>query len=265
VEQGDPTTLNHEDTPMTRTLLTALTGLAAFAIGLAHPSAHAGVLVTNDAAVIATFQNGLTVLDFEGPSPHGRTPQVITSYTSGNPVDPAAFLYDQAPGVRFSVGGGVGVNMPAIYRLSNALVEDAASGTNVLGPVDFEFETHFRNNAFIEVYFPTKVSKVGFWLNPKLGAVTMLALNTNFAFSGLEEELLEQGVGAAGFFVGIERPTADIGGFKILARGTQAFTLDDFSFGGGAAAVPEPTTLALLMLGLLGCGATTRTRRPCAA
>lgn len=38
---------------------------------------------------------------------------------------------------------------------------------------------------FIEVYFPTKVSKVGFWLNPSLGNITVAAFDTSPAFSGI--------------------------------------------------------------------------------
>jgi PEP-CTERM motif len=213
--------------------------------------ASAGVLVTRDAAAIAAFQQGLTVLDFEGTAPLGRTPQTITNYQLDVAVNPAAFLFDQAPGVQFSVGGMVGVNMPAIYQLSGSLVgRDAASGSNVLGTVGFDFTTNFAPGAFMEIFFPTKVSRVGFWVNRQLDFVNLIALNTNFAFSGLDEEILETGIGSPGFFVGIERASADIGGFKILGRGAEGFTIDDFSYGGGGgASIPEPSTLALLLAG----------------
>lgn len=213
--------------------------------------AHAGLIVTRNAATIAAFQQGLTVLDFEGSSPLGRTPQRITSYTSGQAVDASAILYDQAPGVRFTVGGNPGVNGPAIYNLAGALAGDAASGSNVLGTVDFDGNTNFERGAFMEVFFPTKVSRVGFWLNQQLDFATLIALNTVFVFSGLEEQVLETGIGDAGYFVGITRDVADIGGFKILGRGSEGFTIDDLSFGGGTpgAAVSEPTTLALLLAG----------------
>jgi hypothetical protein len=239
---------------------TLLTALATLTLGLGSTAAQAGVIVTRDAAAIAAFQSGLTMLDFEGAAPLGRTPQAISSYTPGQPVNSNAYLFNQAPGVQFSVGGTVGVNMPAIYKLTGAIGRDAASGNQVLGPVDFEFGSNFGSNAFIEIYFPTKVSRIGFWLNQQLDFVTLLAANTNFAFTREDEVLLEQGIGQAGFFVGIERATADIGGLKILSRGAEGFTIDDFSYGGGVATVSEPGTLALLLAGL-GAGVIARRRR----
>src|SRR3989440_12697180 len=84
----------------------------------------------------------------------------------------------------------------------------------------------------IEIFFfPTKVSKVGFWLNPSLGNVSLIAADTNFAFSNLNETTLETGTVTAGYFVGISRATADIGGFKIIGlAGTAGFTIDDFTY-----------------------------------
>lgn len=212
---------------------------------------NGAVIDTNDPTVIAAFQAGATVVDFESIT--GRTPQTITSYTVGDPVSASAFIFDQIPGVQFSVGGAVGTNQPALYQLSGGIAGDAQSGTTVLGPVDFDFTTKFNNNALIEIFFPTKVSRVGFWLNPSLGNATIIAADTNFAFSGLPETTLETGASiTAGNFVGIERPTADIGGFKILALGATGFTIDDFTFGGATAApIPEPSALVLMGCGLL--------------
>lgn len=229
-------------------------------LAIACSTAHATVINTNNAATIAAFQSGLKVVDFE--SVPTRTPQSITSYTSGNPIDAKAFVFDQISGVQFSVGGMVGTNEPALYQLNDATIAgDAHSPKTVLGPVDFSFNTLFGAGGMIEIFFPVKVSKVGFWLNPSLGDVKIIAADTNFAFSKETETTLEDGNVTAGNFVGIERPTAEIGGFKIIGTGTTAFTIDDFSFG-PVAAIPEPNTWALLLAGLvaMGCGARKRAK-----
>jgi hypothetical protein len=226
--------------------------VALFCLLLTLGGLQAAVIDTIDPGVIAAFQAGATVVNFENVT--GRTPQTITSYSSGAPVSSSAFVFDQIPGVQFSVGGAPGTNAPALYSLSGGIAPDAKSPTTVLGPVDFDFTTLFSSSSLVEIYFPTKVSKVGFWLNPSLGNVTIIAADTNFAFSKLNETTLESAIVTAGHFVGIERATADIGGFKVLgAAGSNGFTIDDFTFGGGNAAsdVPEPGSVALIGGGLL--------------
>lgn len=211
---------------------------------------QATIVDTNNSGQVSAFQSGATVVNFESIS--GRTPQAITSYTVGDPVSATSFIFDQISGVQFSVGGAVGTNEPALYTLSGGIAGDAKSPTTVLGSVDFDFKTRFDSSALIEIFFPTKVSKVGFWLNPSLGNVLLIAADTNFAFSHVTETTLETGNGTAGNFVGIERPTADIGGFKIIALDPTGFTIDDFTFaGGGTTSIPEPATLVLFGTGLL--------------
>jgi hypothetical protein len=211
---------------------------------------QAAIVDTTNSAVVSAFQSGATVVNFESVS--GLTPQTITSYTAGDLVSTTAFLFNEIPGVQFSVGGAPGTNEPALYQLSGGIASDAASPTTVLGPVDFDFTTKFNSGALIEIFFPTKVSKVGFRLNPSLGNVLLIAADTNFAFSGLPETTLESGNVTAGNFVGIERSTADIGGFKIIALGTTGFTIDDFTFDGVATVIPEPGALTLFSCGLAG-------------
>ena len=233
---------------------------AAISVGTITAAAAAGIDST-DPGLIAAFQSGLTVQTFESLA--GRTPQAITAYTQGVAVSPTAFVFNQVPGVQFSVGGAVGTNMPALYQLGGTLAAHAHSGSTVLGPVDFDFTTKFGAGAFIEVFFPVKVSSVGFWLNPALGNATLIAGDTNFAFSGLVETTLETFAGTAGRFAGISRPTADIGGFKIIGTGATGFTVDDFSYGaagGVTTPIPEPSEWALLLGGIAAMTAWRRRR-----
>jgi len=223
---------------------------------------HADTINTSNAAAVAAFQSGATVINFDSIA--GRTPQTITSYTSGNMVSANAFIFNQISGVQFSVGGSPATNQPALYSLSGAIAGDAKSLPTVLGPVDFDFTTKFNSNALIEIFFPTKVSRVGFWLNPGLGNALLIASDTNFAFSGINDTQLETlNIATAGNFVGISRPTADIGGFKVIALGTTGFTIDDFTFDGGGTTtptVPESSSLVLLISGLIVCGVLVATR-----
>lgn len=225
-------------------------------------SALATPINTTHAGVIATFQSGATVLNFDSVA--GRTPQAITAYTAGDPVSTTALIYDQFAGVRFSVGGTPGTDKPALYKRGGGIAGDAASGDTVLGPVDFDGTTKFNANALLEIFFRTKVSKAGFWLNPALGGALLIATDTNFAFSGLTETILETvTVGASGF-VGFTRASADIGGFKVLATGNNGFTVDDFTFAAAGTpptpTVPEPASLALVAAALVPMSRCRRTR-----
>jgi hypothetical protein len=103
---------------------------------------HGDVIDTNNAGDVSAFQAGATVVDFEGIP--GRTPQTISTYSSGDPVSSNSFIFDQIGGVQFSVGGAPGTNEPALYELSGAIADDAKSPVTVLGPVDFDFTTQFK-------------------------------------------------------------------------------------------------------------------------
>jgi hypothetical protein len=83
----------------------------------------ATVINTNNPADVAAFETGATVVNFETVS--GVTPQTITDYTAGASVSSSAFVFNQIPGVEFSVGGAVGTNEPAVYQLSGGITGDA--------------------------------------------------------------------------------------------------------------------------------------------
>lgn len=222
--------------------------------------AHAAGVDTSDAGTIAAFQTGATVNTFEAVAT--RTPQAITAYTAGDPVNATAFVFDQVPGVQFSVGGQPGVNMPALFSLGGGIAGDASSPSTVLAPTGMQDgTTAFTAGVFIEVFFPVKVSRVGFFLNPALDNVSMIALDTNFAFSGLPETNLETSNGTAGNFVGFSRPTADIGGLKIFALGNEGFSLDDLTLAGAVTSpIPEPSAWMMLAGGLASLAALRRRR-----
>src|SRR4029453_6450651 len=119
-----------------------------FAAGL-----HASVVDTNSAVTVANFQSGATVIDFSAVA--GVSPLVITNYNTVA-VPNTATVFNQIPGVQFSVGGMVGTNRPALYSLTGGIAGDAKSPSNVLGPVDFSFDSLFGPGAMIEIFFPVK-------------------------------------------------------------------------------------------------------------
>lgn len=244
---------------MSRSLTTLALAFAA--------AAHAAPVTTTDLAVVQAFQQGLAVETFDNVG-GGRTPMALPSYTSGLPVTEAAQVYDQVAGVRFSVGGTVGVNRPALYQLQGGLAGDAHSGDTVLGTVDFDGNTNFDRSGLLEAFLPTKVASLGFWLNPALGDAIVYFLNTNFAFSREEEVILGSVRVKAGEFVGLQLDGAQIGGLKVGALrdadgSSKGFTIDDFSYGGSGNGeppghVPEPGSAALVLAALLAAGAVRR-------
>ncbi len=223
----------------------------------------AAVIDTTNVGEVATFQTGATVVDFE--SIGGITPMPITAYTDGVAITAGATLFNEVPGVQFSVGGNPGSfeTEPVVFELGGGIAGDAESGTNVLGSADMAGNTKF--NGFIEIYFPTKVDRVGFWLNPSLGSVLIIAKDNQLAFAGGSENVLESSVAplAAGHFVGFQRASADIGGVTIIALDESGMTIDDLTFNASdtTTTVPEPSTLGLCMAGLLAAWAGRRRLR----
>jgi hypothetical protein len=219
-------------------------------------------LLTADPAAVAAFQTGAIVHNFESVA--GKSGFPTTTYNGGELLPESSLVFDEIPGVQFSVGGMVGTNRPALYSLSRAIANDAQSVSTVLGPVDFDGFSAFNNANLMEMYFPIKRNKVGFWTNPSLGQVRVLALTGNFAFDGdPNETVLESVVVNPGAFVGFSRDVRDIGGLKILALTSpdalqDGFTIDDLTLGRISLlppdpnAVPEPSLLVpVAAVGLL--------------
>ena len=220
-------------------------------------TAHAAITTTTDPGVIAAFQAGATVFSFESVA--GKTATTITAYNDTEVVPAGSRVFNQIPGLQFSVGGDpLGGSNPALLALSGGIAGDANSPPTVLGPTQMgttnsagDGLTNFGGSPFMEVYLPVKVSKIGFWLNPSLSAVaiTVSDLKTAFLPPGATETPIESGSAAAGTFVMITRPTAEIGGL-FIGGGQQGFTLDDLTVGNGSTVIPEPGSIVLMAGGL---------------
>ena len=210
---------------------------------------------TNDINIYNTFATGATLQNFENVS--GKTALSLSIYTnalnSSTAVPATAQLSLDIPGLLFHSGGG-SFNNPtgnpgtptALLRLDDNVSADAHSVTNVVGSLEINTE-NLDLDQFIEIVFiNTLQARVGVWLNPSLGNVTMTAFDSTGSS-------LESVAGAAGNFVGFERSTADIK-FVSIVNTAGGFTIDDLTYAGAGTTTPvsEPGSLALLVLSLLG-------------
>jgi hypothetical protein len=221
---------------------------AAFSAALAFLAsavvARATVINTTNPAEIAAFKSGATVQTFDSIA--GVTPVAITDY---NPLDitlnTGAHFTKDATQTPFYNSGGANpldpVSTPGvpvgIVTPTGGIAGDKLSGNNVAGPLGVVVPpfTLFEGGAFIEVIFPTLVSKVGLFVAH--GSIQMFlkdSAGNNLVTGDVSTS------GSAGQFIGIDRGTADIGG---LTLGFGAFTIDDLTFGGAGAgggnAVPD--------------------------
>jgi PEP-CTERM motif len=211
---------------------------------------------TNDINVYNTFATGATLQNFESIS--GMTPLPLSSYTnalnSSTAVPAAAQLGLDISGLLFHSGGGSFNNPTGNPGTPTALlggladiVDDIRSGRNFVGSLEINTE-NLDLDQFIEIVFiNTLQARVGVWLNPSLGNVTMTAFDS----SGSS---LEQVSGTAGNFVGFERSAADIKFVSIVNNNAAGFTIDDLTYAGARTTTPvsEPGSLALLGLAFAG-------------
>lgn len=209
----------------------------ALALGTVAP-AQALIITTTDASVIAAFQSGATVEDFDD-----LTAFPITSYAAGQTVDSGAQFSsrDGATQPTFH-SGGASPNDPVgnpgtpigIFAPSGAIAGDVQSPENVAGPLVINSDEAF-NFGFLEVIFPSNVATVGFWLTHGSVLFQLRDDTGNTLTTGDFEVSASEGQ-----FVGISRDTADVK-VAALVPSTEALTIDDFTY--SVNPVPEAGTL----------------------
>jgi hypothetical protein len=206
------------------------------------PAAQAVVLTTGDTGQITAFQTGATVETFDNIA--GITAVNISNY---DPIDigGTTALFNKNPATSaFFNSGGASFNDPVgnpgtpigIAAPSGGISGDVFSGANVAGALGVVSTTLFEAGGFMEVIFPTAVSKVGLYVTH--GSIQLILKdldNLNIATGDAS------GTASKGQFLGITRDSADVRGVTIIGNGT--FTIDDFTYGtsgGSAPGVPEP-------------------------
>ena len=218
---------------------------------------NALTVITTDPGVVASFQAGATIENFDD-----LAALTITSYSSGQIV-PAANQFSSRNLSTFTSpfynSGGASFNDPVgnpgtpigIFAPSGGIAGNVKSPTNVAGPLVINPETNSVeafNNGFMEVIFPADVQLVGFWITHASVPITMFlkdSTNTNLSTGDFMV------TGSEGQFIGIQRDSADVRGITIGFP--ESFTIDDFTFSSATTTVPDTgATFALLFVSLIG-------------
>jgi len=206
---------------------------------------------TNDPAVVAAFQNGAIVIDFDSLA--GITPFSLNAFTDDTAVPNNALLLQQLQtpgGIGITSGGGIG---GAVLNLQSPIDTAAVSGAGVLGSafnpngVNGPQATCLANGCFLELFFEQGVNRIGFWSNVD---VTILASSADVSGVVAQNSVNLETVNGSGLnFVGVERASDEINFVQIFAGGS-AFVIDDLTYGRSTTAViPEPGSLTLVGLG----------------
>ena len=230
--------------------------VACLGIGLFAAQAQAVVITP------AAFTGGEIVESFEGLVP-GPNNSLSLGYFSPGIVGPfpfasGAILSAPIPNPGLGIGAIVGdfsVGSAGFGLLGNGSVSsavDVPTGSAYLGLDDPS------TSGPIEFMFATPQTRVGAYVTGVPGLVTMSV----FDAMGMFLETTTVGTVAVGGwptnFIGLERAE----GIGFVAFNADFLVLDDLTFEVGTAAIPEPTSLALLGMSAAGfCGVRLRRRR----
>jgi hypothetical protein len=205
-----------------------------------------GVAGAANAGVITTFSNrasfdaavGSTTLEDFLPSAHYPINSgVLNQFTNEAGINPG----DIQPGVTYStpVGSGVFFNIDAGGGYTGGMLDSIRStGTRSL-----------------TVTFDAPLAAFGFDTNQLMGSSFDITINFSSDGPSSTSHAVANSLGME--FFGFQSDQSDITSAVIQGNSsTFNYILDNFSFGGIASqGVPEPATLALFGLGLLGLGA----------
>ena len=195
-------------------------------------SGKPGIITTSDPAEAAAFLAGATIETFDD-----LPAMPITGYYSVQTLLQGTSFSSRSAATRptFHSGGASPsdpVNNPGtpigIVSPGGRFDREVISGKNVAAPLVVNSDELF-NQGFMEVIFPKKVSRVGFWVThgsvswsvrDENGSNIDLRVRGNFADDSI--------VGNMGQFVGVSFDRAVV---KVVAMtGGDAFTIDDFGY-----------------------------------
>lgn len=230
----------------------ALPALLGTLILSAAPGVQAGLITTTSSADITAFQSGATVQTFDSIS--GVTAFPLSDYNPHDLTGTGATFNKDATQSAFYNSGGASFNDPVgnpgvpigVAAPEGGIAADKYSGNNVAGPLGMGAPILFDPGAFMEVIFPTGVSKVGVYVaHGDIQVILKDENNSNLATGDF------MGTASAGEFIGFTRTSPDVRGVTIL--GTGAFTIDDFTFG-ATTTTTVPDSGGIMNLALAGGG-----------
>jgi len=237
---------------MNRKFLIPLQTIFTFMILAVYSHSGASTLVTTDQTLVAAFQNGGSVLNFDSILPNGGGG---ASGNTGTPIQLESQLTTQfsSEGVIFSSSGGA-VGVVGVEGLSNE--NDATSPFNLIGgsavgttlPVLDYFQSISLQFVLPGTTTLGMTSSVGAWNDPTGSRILLSVFDIN-------DKLLESIQADEGFFIGITNPLIASATFSYIStQSVPGFSLDDVTIG-SVSAVPVPAAVWLFgssLIGLIG-------------